>query len=75
MSALLKAAAAGATKSVVDDGFATIPEAAEFLRLSRSKVYQMMDKGELLYCKIGKNRRVPWAALKALAEQSLVGER
>jgi excisionase family DNA binding protein len=52
-----------------------VPEAAKFLRLSRTTVYEMMDRGELRYAKFGKSRRIPWAALKALAAESLVGSR
>jgi excisionase family DNA binding protein len=66
--------AAGATpENLVDDGLATVPEAAEFLRLSCGTVYNLMERGELRYCKIGKNRRIPWVELKRLAAASLVG--
>jgi excisionase family DNA binding protein len=57
---------------LVNEGFATVGEGAKFLGLSRSKMYQLMDARELQYAKIGKNRRIPWAAIKALAAQSLV---
>jgi excisionase family DNA binding protein len=54
-------------------GFLTVPEAAAFLRLSRAKVYQMMDCGQLRYAKFGKSRRVPRQALQDLAQAALVG--
>jgi excisionase family DNA binding protein len=58
---------------LIGDGFATVPEASKFLRLSRTTLYEMMDRGELRYAKFGKSRRIPWAAVKALAAESLVG--
>jgi excisionase family DNA binding protein len=56
----------------VDEGFVDVAGAAEFLRLSRAKVYLLMDAGELRYAKFGKSRRIPWAALKQFAESRLV---
>ena len=61
------------SSSLVDDsGFATVPESARFLRLSRGKLYQLMDAHELAYAKFGRSRRIPWAALREFAERSLV---
>jgi excisionase family DNA binding protein len=54
-------------------GFASVKEAGEFLSLSRSTIYDLMDRGELRYAKIGKSRRIPWAALEELAEKCVVG--
>ena len=62
-----------ANEILVSDGLVTIREAARFLSLSRSTLYQMMDKGELLYAKIGGSRRIPKQALKNLAGTSLLG--
>jgi excisionase family DNA binding protein len=45
-------------------GLALIKEAADFLRLSRSKVYELMESGELPFVKIGRSRRVRWAHLE-----------
>jgi excisionase family DNA binding protein len=56
----------------LDDGFVTIPEAAQTLRLSRAKVYQMMDAGELAYAKFGKSRRIPRESLKELVRKCMV---
>ena len=33
----------------------TVPEVAEYPKLSKSKVYFMIQKGEILYIKSGKN--------------------
>jgi excisionase family DNA binding protein len=59
-------------EQVVSDGLVNVPEAARFLGLSRSKIYQLMDRGELRYAKLGKNRRIPRSALVELAAKSLV---
>jgi excisionase family DNA binding protein len=52
---------------------ARVPEIAAFLSLSRSKVYQMMDAGELPYVKLGKSRRVRWSDVMALIAANTVG--
>jgi excisionase family DNA binding protein len=55
-----------------DAGFVTVPVAARYLQLSRAKLYQMMDAGDLKYCKFGKSRRIPRRALAELVEKCLV---
>jgi excisionase family DNA binding protein len=55
------------------DGFADVPEAAEYLCLSRSTVYKMMDNNDLPYAKFGKARRIPWRALREYAGRCLIG--
>ena len=59
-------------ETIFRDGFATVTEAARFLRVSRAKLYLMMDAGDLVYAKFGKSRRIPWQAIYALVERSLV---
>lgn len=59
--------------NLVGDGLVTVKEAARFLSLSKSTLYQMMDKGELHYAKIGGSRRIPRQALKSLAQDCLLG--
>jgi excisionase family DNA binding protein len=54
------------------DGLARIPEACDFLAVSRAKLYSMMD-AELPYVKLGKSRRVAWTDLRKLVEVSRVG--
>ena len=59
--------------ALVEDGLVTVPEAAGFLRLSRSKVYALMEQGELAFVKLGRSRRIPRRALVALAARGLRG--
>jgi excisionase family DNA binding protein len=46
----------------------TIAEAGEYVRLSRTTLYGLMNDGLLAYVKIGKARRIPLAALVKLVE-------
>ena len=56
---------------MVEDGLMTVMEAAAFLRLSRSKLYGLMDAGELRYVKLGRSRRVPRRCVIELAARAL----
>jgi excisionase family DNA binding protein len=58
---------------LMSDGLTSVSEAGRFLGLSRTTLYELMDTGELPYCKIGGARRVPRRALVELAERALVG--
>ena len=58
---------------LVSKGLVTVQEAAQFLRLSRSTIYQMMDRGELTYAKIRGSRRIPKVGLNKLAQDCLMG--
>jgi excisionase family DNA binding protein len=58
---------------IVTDGFADIGGAEKFLTLSRAYIYRLMESGELPYAKFGRARRIPWRALRAFAERSMVG--
>ncbi|MEX0677435.1 MAG: helix-turn-helix domain-containing protein [Pirellulales bacterium] len=49
-----------------------VTEVARHLSLSRSKIYQMMDRGELPYVKLGKSRRVRWPDVERLVEQNTI---
>jgi excisionase family DNA binding protein len=55
------------------DGLASLREAGRFLSVSRTTLYELMNDGALPYCKIRGARRIPWAALKAFAAESIVG--
>ncbi len=60
-------------QALVADGLMTVREAAEFLRLSRSSVYALMDHGELAFVKLGRSRRIPRRAIVELAASGLQG--
>ena len=49
-----------------------VSQVALFLSLSRSKVYAMMDAGELPYVKLGKSRRVRWADVQRLVDENTI---
>jgi excisionase family DNA binding protein len=52
-----------------------VTEVARLLNLSRSCIYQIMDRGELPYVKIGKSRRVRPEAVARLIDAGTIGER
>ncbi len=58
---------------LVADGLLVVSKAADFLGLSRSKIYALMDSGELVYVKLGRARRIPRRALIELAAANLKG--
>ena len=53
-------------------GLVRIGEAAAFLAVSRSKLYSLMEGGQLPYVKLGRSRRIPRQALDDLAERHMV---
>lgn len=60
---------------LVLDGLMTVKQAAEFLSLSRSTVYGLMERGDLAYVKIGQSRRIPKKAVIDLANNHRVQAR
>jgi excisionase family DNA binding protein len=48
-----------------------VEEAARILCLSRSTIYEMMDRGELPSVRCGTARRIPIAALRAWVERQM----
>jgi excisionase family DNA binding protein len=54
-------------------GLASLKEAGDFLNLSRSALYGMMERQEVRYVKLGKSRRIPWEALYELIDKNTVG--
>lgn len=46
----------------------TAGEAAELLKVSRSKVYNMLRRGELKSVKIGRARRIPMTEIQRLID-------
>lgn len=61
------------TGRLVSAGMVRIPEACAFLNLSRTAVYALMARGELVYCKFGRARRIPHRELLRFASESVVG--
>ncbi len=60
-------------EKIVSDGLASLPESVRFLSISRSKLYAVMERGELPYVRIGRCRRIPRRALIEFAAAHLVG--
>ena len=58
---------------LVQDGLMTIREAVAFLRLGRSTLYGLMERGDLPYACIGARRLIPRRALVDLAASHLRG--
>lgn len=50
-----------------------VEEAQRLLSLSRAAVYKLMDDGQLSWVKIGRARRIPLSAIRALIERNTVG--
>lgn len=59
----------------VREGCAKVSDVSQFTGLSRSKIYQLMDVGELAYLKIGRSRRIPWDAVERLLADHIVAAR
>jgi excisionase family DNA binding protein len=60
-------------QELVCDGLDRIADVQSFLALSRSAVYERMDRGVLPSVKIGRSRRIPHRAVLAFAARHLVG--
>lgn len=56
-----------------EGGYAPVASVAKFLGVSRSKLYSMMDAGELAYIKLGKSRRIAWEAVYKLVAENTIG--
>jgi len=56
---------------VVDQEVMTVPEAAEFLRLSQSTVYEMIRRHELPHVRVRRRIIVPRAALQEWLHDNL----
>jgi excisionase family DNA binding protein len=61
------------TDGLLADGLVDVKEAAEFLSVSRTTIYALMETGQLRYVKIGKARRIPRRAMIELAAANLRG--
>ena len=61
----------GYAEKVAEGGFLTVSQAGELLGLSRSKMYKLMDCGELPYCQMGGTRRLPRCELLDYIERNM----
>lgn len=59
-------------RELVAEGLQRISEAARFLGISRSLVYQLINAGDLPTVRIGRSRRIPTNAVLELAANRLV---
>jgi len=57
------------------DTIYTIPEVARFLKISRSKVYGLVQQGLIPHVRIGKNVRITDRDLQAWLDRNSVGRR
>jgi len=55
---------------VTRDGLASVAEACDFLSISRTSLYKMMDAGELKFVKLPglSARRIAWRVLEELVK-------
>lgn len=51
----------------------TVKEAANYLRLSRATIYNLMESGHMPYVKIGKSRRIPRKSLCDIVSKNITG--
>jgi excisionase family DNA binding protein len=59
-------------EALLCEGLDRILDVALFLKVSRSQVYALMDRGLLPYVRIGRSRRVPHRAVVEMAVRNLV---
>ncbi|MBO0698780.1 MAG: helix-turn-helix domain-containing protein [Zavarzinella sp.] len=57
------------------DRLLRVAEVMDLLRLSRSKVYQLMESGVLPFVKLGRSRRIARGDMDRLIAQHRVAER
>ena len=53
------------------DGIYTIPEVAVYLKISKSKIYSMVQRGLIPHVRIGKNVRIRETDLKKWVERQV----
>jgi excisionase family DNA binding protein len=62
-----------AAETLVEEGMMSVGEAMEFLSISRSHLYELMNKREIPWAKIGRSRRIPRSFLVSFVAASLRG--
>lgn len=63
----------GINNTIFDEGFATVTEGANFLRISRSQMYELIRRQEIFSIRIGSLRRIPKKALVEYAMKCAEG--
>lgn len=53
----------------VEDPILTIPEVARYLKVSKSKIYELVSKKEIPHLKIGRNVRIRQVDLQVWVEK------
>lgn len=53
--------------STATTGLATIGQSHRYLSVSRTKLYDLMRKGELSFIRVGERRKIRWAELHRVA--------
>jgi excisionase family DNA binding protein len=66
-----------ATAAPEAGGLATVKEAAEYLTLSKTAVYELAAAGKLRHCRLPgtgtrANVRIPWEALREFVSRSMI---
>jgi len=56
---------------LVQEGFASVSEAARFLTYEETKIYEMLNNHVLPFARPGRKRLIPWIALKEYAADLL----
>ncbi len=51
-----------------------VSEVAKYLNMSRSKIYLMMEQGQLPFVKLGKSRRVRWNDVERLIDENTISQ-
>ena len=59
-------------RPLVQEGAVSVTDAVTFTGLHRSKLYTLMEAGELAYIKVGRARRIPRRALIELLARFVV---
>jgi len=59
------------SKKYAVEGLCSVREACGFLSIGKSSLYSLMQKGEVPFCYMGKNRRIPRKALVEFTERVL----
>ena len=68
--------AAAANRTIISPLKLHRPQAAaEILQISRSMLYDLMARGEISYCRVGADRRIPESAIAAFIAARTVAER